>query len=118
MLRSRSTIRRRWSRMRLRRRWRDGIADLDAQIALPVPFDVHRSVAPSVLREHVADWFELDTDSPYMLLVAPVSPGEVAGDDDGGGAGRMKDEGGRMKKPGGLLLLPPFFILHPSAFIL
>ena len=28
--------------------------------------------APSVLREHVADWFELDHDSPYMLLVADV----------------------------------------------
>jgi carbamoyltransferase len=25
-----------------------------------------------VLREHVADWFELDGDSPYMLLVADV----------------------------------------------
>jgi carbamoyltransferase len=31
-----------------------------------------RPFAPSVLREDVADWFELDTDSPYMLLVAPV----------------------------------------------
>jgi carbamoyltransferase len=31
-----------------------------------------RPFAPSVLREHVQKWFELDTDSPYMLLVAPV----------------------------------------------
>ena len=31
-----------------------------------------RPFAPSVLREHVADWFELDADSPYMLLVADV----------------------------------------------
>ncbi len=31
-----------------------------------------RPFAPSVLREKVADWFELDADSPYMLLVAPV----------------------------------------------
>lgn len=31
-----------------------------------------RPFAPSVLREHVADWFELDSDSPYMLLVADV----------------------------------------------
>ena len=31
-----------------------------------------RPFAPSVLREDVADWFELDTDSPYMLLVADV----------------------------------------------
>ncbi|HEY1473699.1 MAG TPA: carbamoyltransferase [Pseudolabrys sp.] len=31
-----------------------------------------RPFAPAVLREDVADWFELDADSPYMLLVAPV----------------------------------------------
>jgi carbamoyltransferase len=31
-----------------------------------------RPFAPSVLREHVAGWFELDADSPYMLLVADV----------------------------------------------
>ena len=28
-----------------------------------------RPFAPSVLREDVADWFEMDVDSPYMLLV-------------------------------------------------
>jgi carbamoyltransferase len=32
-----------------------------------------RPFAPSVLRERVADWFELDEDSPYMLLVANVA---------------------------------------------
>ena len=31
-----------------------------------------RPFAPSVLRERVAEWFELDHDSPYMLLVAEV----------------------------------------------
>jgi carbamoyltransferase len=31
-----------------------------------------RPFAPSVLREDVADWFELEGDSPYMLLVAEV----------------------------------------------
>jgi carbamoyltransferase len=31
-----------------------------------------RPFAPAVLREAVADWFELDADSPYMLLVADV----------------------------------------------
>lgn len=31
-----------------------------------------RPFAPSVLRERVSDWFELDADSPYMLLVAGV----------------------------------------------
>ena len=33
-----------------------------------------RPFAPVVLRERVADWFELDGESPYMLLVAGVSP--------------------------------------------
>jgi carbamoyltransferase len=33
-----------------------------------------RPFAPSVLREDVAEWFELDRDSPYMLLVADVRP--------------------------------------------
>ncbi|HEX3395880.1 MAG TPA: carbamoyltransferase [Steroidobacteraceae bacterium] len=32
-----------------------------------------RPFAPSVLRERVSDWFELDGDSPYMLLVADVA---------------------------------------------
>ena len=34
-----------------------------------------RPFAPAVLRERVADWFELDADSPYMLLVADVRAG-------------------------------------------
>lgn len=31
-----------------------------------------RPFAPSVLAEKLGEWFELDCDSPYMLLVAPV----------------------------------------------
>ncbi|HMK67455.1 MAG TPA: carbamoyltransferase [Stellaceae bacterium] len=31
-----------------------------------------RPFAPAVLREDVAEWFDLDADSPYMLLVAEV----------------------------------------------
>jgi carbamoyltransferase len=31
-----------------------------------------RPFAPAVLREDVSEWFEMDDDSPYMLLVAPV----------------------------------------------
>ncbi len=31
-----------------------------------------RPFAPSVLYEKVGDWFEMDSKSPYMLLVAPV----------------------------------------------
>jgi len=33
-----------------------------------------RPFAPSVLREHVAGWFEFDDESPYMLFVANVQP--------------------------------------------
>jgi carbamoyltransferase len=36
-----------------------------------------RPFAPSVLREHVSEWFELDTDSPYMSLVAQVKRLEI-----------------------------------------
>ena len=32
-----------------------------------------RPFAPSVLREKCADWFDLESESPYMLLVAPVA---------------------------------------------
>jgi carbamoyltransferase len=31
-----------------------------------------RPFAPSVLRERLSEWFAMDADSPYMLLVAPV----------------------------------------------
>ena len=31
-----------------------------------------RPFAPSILREHVSEWFDIDVDSPYMLMVAPV----------------------------------------------
>ena len=34
--------------------------------------ELFRPFAPAVLREEVSDWFELDGDSPYMLLVADV----------------------------------------------
>ena len=34
-----------------------------------------------MLREDVADWFELDADSPYMLLVADVAQRGGADDD-------------------------------------
>jgi len=31
-----------------------------------------RPFAPSVLREHTSDWFELEIESPYMLFVSEV----------------------------------------------
>jgi carbamoyltransferase len=46
---------------------------MQAQMNLKIKFrEGFRPFAPSVLRERVADYFELDADSPYMLLVAPV----------------------------------------------
>jgi carbamoyltransferase len=33
-----------------------------------------RPFAPAVLREDVSNWFEIESDSPYMLLVANVKP--------------------------------------------
>ena len=44
-------------------------ADMNIKIKFREGF---RPFAPSVLRERVSDWFELDGESPYMLLVAPV----------------------------------------------
>lgn len=47
-----------------------------------------RPFAPSVLAEHASDWFDLDVESPYMMLVAPVherlrhdGTGTAGGDD-------------------------------------
>jgi carbamoyltransferase len=49
---------------------------MQAQMNLKIKFrEGFRPFAPSVLRERVHDYFELDTDSPYMLLVAPVQKG-------------------------------------------
>jgi carbamoyltransferase len=46
---------------------------MQSMLNLKVKFrESFRPFAPSVLREHVCDWFELDQDSPYMLLVANV----------------------------------------------
>ena len=44
-------------------------ADMNIKIKFREGF---RPFAPSVLRDHVSEYFELDSDSPYMLLVAPV----------------------------------------------
>jgi carbamoyltransferase len=46
---------------------------MQAQMNIKIKFrEGFRPFAPSVLRERVADYFEMDCDSPYMLLVAPV----------------------------------------------
>ena len=44
------------------------------QLNLKVKFrESFRPFAPSVLREDLSNWFDLDVDSPYMLLVADVA---------------------------------------------
>jgi carbamoyltransferase len=46
---------------------------MQRQLNLKVKFrESFRPFAPSVLREDVAEWFEIDGDSPYMLVVADV----------------------------------------------
>ncbi len=46
---------------------------MQAQMNIKIKFrEGFRPFAPSVLRERVSEYFELDGDSPYMLLVAPV----------------------------------------------
>ena len=44
------------------------------QLNLKVKYrESFRPFAPSVLREDVSDWFDIQSDSPYMLLVADVA---------------------------------------------
>ena len=46
---------------------------MQAQMNIKIKFrEGFRPFAPSVLRDRVSDYFEIDCDSPYMLLVAPV----------------------------------------------
>lgn len=46
---------------------------MQKQLNMKVKFrESFRPFAPSVLREHVDAWFEIQSDSPYMLLVANV----------------------------------------------
>jgi len=46
---------------------------MQAVMNLKIKFrESFRPFAPAVMREHVAEWFELDGESPYMLLVADV----------------------------------------------
>jgi len=48
-------------------------AETQRTLNLKVKFrESFRPFAPAILREDVSDWFDLDCDSPYMLIVAPV----------------------------------------------
>ena len=49
--------------------------EMQSVLNLKIKFrESFRPFAPAVMREHVADWFEFDAESPYMLLVADVAP--------------------------------------------
>ena len=46
---------------------------MQKELNLKIKFrESFRPFAPSVLREDVNEWFDLDIDSPYMLLVSQV----------------------------------------------
>ena len=48
-------------------------AKMQKQLNLKIKFrESFRPFAPSILREDLSEWFELDTDSPYMLMVSEV----------------------------------------------
>jgi carbamoyltransferase len=49
-------------------------SSVQKQLNLKVKYrESFRPFAPSVLREHVQEWFDIDVDSPYMLLVAELN---------------------------------------------
>jgi carbamoyltransferase len=48
-------------------------ASMQSVLNLKVKYrESFRPFAPSVLQEHVSEWFDIESDSPYMLLVADV----------------------------------------------
>ena len=47
---------------------------MQKQLNLKIKFrESFRPFAPSVLREDVSEWFDIDCDSPYMLLVSSIN---------------------------------------------
>jgi carbamoyltransferase len=58
-----------------------------------------RPFAPAILREDVSDWFELDRDSPYMLLVAGVRGDKRLAVSDAGAFGLDKLNMARSRIP-------------------
>ena len=52
--------------------------DMQSTINLKIKFrESFRPFAPTVMTEHVSEYFEQDRESPYMLLVAPVRAGRL-----------------------------------------
>ncbi len=51
--------------------------DMQKQLNLKVKYrESFRPFAPSILKEHLSEWFEINEDSPYMLLVADIVQGK------------------------------------------
>ncbi|MDW7772686.1 MAG: carbamoyltransferase [Desulfobulbaceae bacterium] len=56
--------------------------EMQTQMNLKIKYrESFRPFAPAVKMDRAAEWFELDRESPYMLLVAPVHPGKRSGGD-------------------------------------
>jgi carbamoyltransferase len=69
--------------------------DMQTRMNLKIKFrESFRPFAPSVMEERAAEWFELNADSPYMLLVAPVAKEKrlppAPGDEKLAGVARLK----------------------------
>lgn len=46
---------------------------MQSKMNLKIKFrESFRPFAPAIMREHVSEYFDIDSDSPYMLIVAPV----------------------------------------------
>ncbi len=55
--------------------------DVQKTVNLKIKFrESFRPFAPIVLRERMAEFFKMDHDSPYMLLVAPVNGASIGGE--------------------------------------
>jgi carbamoyltransferase len=67
-------------------------SDTQSVLNLKVKFrESFRPFAPSVLAEHASEYFDLNAESPYMLLVAPVSESlRLPVDDSATGLDRLK----------------------------
>lgn len=65
---------------------------MQSQMNLKIKFrESFRPFAPCVLAERVGEWFELDRESPYMLLVAPVlEKHRTSGDGNATGLDRVR----------------------------
>ena len=69
-------------------------AEAQRRVNLQVKFrEGFRPFAPSVLAERAAEWFELEGESPYMLVVAPVRGAEPG---QGEGLARLRDVRSRI----------------------